>query len=110
MMEYRGYIGKVEVDGNEFYGTVVNLHRDHVDFRGKTIDEVRQAFYDSIDFYLAGCAKDDEDPEKPFSGKFVVRLLPITHRRASTLARIKDQSLNTIVTEAVEEYLSAQGV
>lgn len=110
MMEYRGYIGKVEVDGDEFYGTVVNLHRDHVDFRGKTIDEVRQAFYDSIDFYLAGCAKDGEDPEKPFSGKFVVRLPPITHRRASTLARIKDQSLNTIVAEAVEEYLSAQGV
>lgn len=56
MMEYRGYIGKVEVDGDEFYGMVVNLHRDHVDFRGKTIEEVRQAFYDSIDFYLAGCA------------------------------------------------------
>lgn len=110
MMEYRGYIGKVEVDGDEFYGTVVNLHRDHVDFRGKTIGEVRQAFCDSIDFYLAGCEKDGEDPEKPFSGKFVVRLPPTTHRRASTLARIKDQSLNTIVTEAVEEYLSAQGV
>lgn len=27
MMEYRGYIGKVEVDGEEFYGMVVNLHR-----------------------------------------------------------------------------------
>lgn len=110
MMEYRGYIGKVEGDGDEFYGTVVNLHRDHVDFRGKTIDEIRQAFHDSVDFYLVGCAKDHEEPEEPFSGKFVVRLPPATHRRATTLARMKDQSLNAVVAEAVEEYLSAQGV
>ena len=110
MMEYKGYLGKVDVDGDEFYGTVVNLHRDHVDFRGKTIDEVRQAFHDSVDFYLDGCSKDGEEPEKPFSGKFVVRLSPVTHRRASTLARIKAQSLNVVVVEALEEYLSTQGV
>ena len=78
MMRYKGYLGKVDVDGDEFYGTVVNLHRDHVDFRGKTIDEVQQAFRESIDFYLEGCRKDGEEPEKPFSGRFVVRLSP-TH-------------------------------
>ena len=32
-MEYKGYLSKVAVDGDELYGTVVNLHRDHVDFR-----------------------------------------------------------------------------
>ena len=66
--------------------------------------------HDSVDFYLDGCRKDGEEPEKPFSGKFVVRLSPGTHRRATTLARIKDQSLNVVVVEALEEYLSAQGV
>ena len=68
MMEYRGYLGKVDVDGDQLYGTVVNLHRDHVDFRGATVDEVRQAFHNSVDFYLDGCKKDGEEPEKPFSG------------------------------------------
>jgi len=110
MMEYKGYLGKVDVDGDQLYGTVVNLHRDHVDFRGSTVDEVRQAFHDSVDFYLDGCRKDGEEPEKPFSGKFVVRLSPTTHRRASTLARVKDRSLNAVVVEALEEYLSTQGV
>ena len=43
-MEYKGYLAKVDVEDDEFYGTVVNLHRDHVDFRGRTIDEVRHAF------------------------------------------------------------------
>ena len=92
MMEYKGYLGRV------------------VDFRGRTIDEARQAFRDSVGFCLEGCRKDGEEPEKPFFGKFVVRLSPRAHRRAATLARIKDRSLNVVVVEALEEYLSAQGV
>ena len=68
MMEYKGYLGKVDIDGEELYGTVVNLHRDHVDFRGRTIDEVRQALHDSVDFYLDGCRQDGEEPERPSSG------------------------------------------
>ena len=110
MMEYKGYLGKVDIDGDELYGTVVNLHRDHVDFRGRTIEEARRAFRDSVDFYLDGCSHDGEEPERPFSGRFVVRLPAHTHRRASTLARVKDESLNAVVLEALEEYLSQQGV
>ena len=110
MMEYKGYLGKVDIDGEELYGTVVNLHRDHVDFRGRTIDDVRRAFHESVDFYLDGCRQDGEEPERPFSGRFVVRLPTDTHRRASTLARIKEESLNAVVVEALEDYLSHQGV
>ena len=110
MMEYKGYLGKVDIDGEELYGTIVNLHRDHVDFRGRTIDEVRRAFHESVDFYLDGCRQDGEEPERLFSGRFVLRLPADTHRRASTLARIKDESLNAVVVEAIEEYLSHQGV
>ena len=68
MMEYKGYLGKVDIDGEELYGKVVNLHRDHVDFRGRTIAEVRRAFHESVDFYLDGCRQDGEEPERPSSG------------------------------------------
>ena len=71
MMEYKGYLRKVDVDADQLYGTVVNLHRDHVDFRGATLDEVRQAFHNSVDFYLDGCKKDGEAPQEPFSGKLL---------------------------------------
>ena len=27
MMEYKGYLGKVDIDGDQLYGTIVNLHR-----------------------------------------------------------------------------------
>lgn len=110
MMEYKGYLGKVEVEDDEFYGVVVNLHRDHVDFRGRTIDEVREAFRDSVDFYLKGCEEDGDEPERPFSGRFVVRLPPATHRRASTLSRIENKSLNAVVADAIETYLADRGV
>ena len=110
MMEYKGDLGKVEIEDDEFYGVVVNLHRDHVDFRGRTIDEVREAFRDSVDFYLKGCEEDGEEPERPFSGRFVVRLPPATHRRASTLSRIENRSLNAVVADAIETYLIDRGV
>ena len=68
MIEYKGYVGKIAVDGDELYGTVVNLKRDHVDFRGSTVAELRQAFHDSVDLYLSGCRSDGEEPEKPILG------------------------------------------
>ena len=109
-MQYKGCLGEVDVEDDEFYGVVVNLHRDHVDFRGRTTEEVREAFHDSVDFYLKGCEEDGEEPERPFSGRFVVRLPPATHRRASTLSRIENRSLNAVVADAIETYLADRGV
>ena len=87
MMEYKGYLAKIDIDGEELYGTVVNLHRDHVDFRGRTIDEVRRAFHESVDFYLDGCRQDGEEQERPFSGDSSCGFPPIpTAARAPWLA------------------------
>jgi hypothetical protein len=36
-------------------------------------------------------------PEKPFSGKFVVRIGPRLHRRLAAIAQVKGLSLNTLV-------------
>lgn len=73
-MEYKGYLGKVEIDEDAglFHGEVINV-RDVITFEGKTVKELRQAFRDSVDDYLAFCAKRGEDPEKPFAGKFNTR-------------------------------------
>ena len=78
MIEYKGYLGTVDIDGDGLYGTVANLNRDHVDFRGKTVDDVRTAFQESVDFYLDGCRQDGEEPERP-----VLRRLDRRRRAAS---------------------------
>jgi predicted HicB family RNase H-like nuclease len=99
-MEYKGYVGMVEIDDKVdiFHGEVANL-RDVITFQGRSVDELRQAFVDSIDDYLSWCAERGKTPDKPFSGKFVVRLDPETHREISTAARKSGKSLNAWVTD-----------
>jgi predicted HicB family RNase H-like nuclease len=103
MMEYKGYIGKVEIDDEAeiLHGEVINL-RDVVTFEGRTVEELRRAFQDSIDDYLAFCAERGEEPEKPFSGKFVVRMTPELHRKVYTKAKLADKSLNNWVNDVLE--------
>ena len=102
MMEYKGYIGKVEFDEDAglFHGEVINI-RDVVTFEGRTVEELRQAFEESVEDYLAFCAERDEDPDKPFSGKFVVRLPVELHRKAYIKAKLADKSLNSWVTSVI---------
>ncbi len=105
-MEYKGYSARVEFDdeANIFHGEIINL-RDVVTFKGETVYELRQAFKDSVDDYLEYCAQRGEDPEKPYSGKFVVRVEPELHKRIAIEARKKGTSINSLVSEVLSERL-----
>jgi predicted HicB family RNase H-like nuclease len=50
MMEYKGYMGKVEFDDEAgiFHGEVINT-RDVVTFRVESVKELKKAFRDSVD-------------------------------------------------------------
>lgn len=106
-MEYKGYSAKVEFDevANIFHGEVINL-RDVVTFEGETVDQLRKAFHDSVDDYLEFCGERGEDPEKPFSGKFVVRVEPELHKRLTIEARKRGVSINALVGEALRKTLN----
>jgi len=106
MMEYKGYFAKVEFDddANIFHGEVINL-RDVITFEGETVKEIKQAFQDSVDDYLDFCAKRGENPEKPFSGKFVVRVEPELHKKVTIEARKIGKSLNVWVNDAISKAL-----
>lgn len=102
-MEYKGYIAQIEFDDEAdiFYGEVINL-RDVITFQGKSVDELHQAFRDSVEDYLVFCASRNEEPEKPFSGKFSVRMDPELHRRITMQARMSQKSLNNWINETLE--------
>ncbi|MEW6239172.1 MAG: type II toxin-antitoxin system HicB family antitoxin [Candidatus Omnitrophota bacterium] len=55
-MEYKGYIGIVEYieDAMIFHGEIGGI-RDVVTFQGKSMEELQQAFQDSVDDYLQIC-------------------------------------------------------
>jgi predicted HicB family RNase H-like nuclease len=103
MMEYKGYIGRVEFDNAAgiFHGEVVNT-RDVITFQGTTVDELRTALQDSVDDYLSFCEERGEQPDKPYSGRFVTRVSPALHRKISLAASSAGKSLNAWVAEQLE--------
>ncbi|HEY9900577.1 MAG TPA: type II toxin-antitoxin system HicB family antitoxin [Pantanalinema sp.] len=100
MKPYKGYEAVIDFDDDAglFYGEVLNL-RDVVTFQGTTVEELRQAFRESVDDYLEFCAAEGKEPDKPFSGQFLVRTSPDVHRRISTAAQRAGKSLNAWVAE-----------
>jgi predicted HicB family RNase H-like nuclease len=110
-MKYKGYTGVVEFDeeSSSLYGRVIGL-RDVITFQGESVAEVTQAFHDSVDDYLEFCAKRGRDPEKPFSGQFVLRIDPKLHRAISNAAEERRQSLNSLIESYLEEIFSNLGV
>jgi predicted HicB family RNase H-like nuclease len=104
LLQYKGYLGKVEYDAEAevFFGEVINT-RDVITFQGDCVANLRKSFEESIEDYLALCAERNEEPEKPFSGKVLLRLDPELHRRITIEARKQDLSLNQWLNQVLEK-------
>ena len=102
-MNYQGYQTSVtfEEEADIFHGSVVNT-RDVITFQGRSIDEIRIAFKDSVNEYLKFCAERGREPEKPYSGRIALRIPASLHRTASSAARAEGKSLNSWLAAAVE--------
>lgn len=103
MLTYKGYAGKVDLDTEAavFHGEVLDL-RDVVTFEGRSVEEVERAFRDSIDDYLEMCTERGEEPDRPFSGRLMVRLSPDLHRELYVRARAEGKSLNRWISDRLE--------
>jgi len=100
MMRYKGYIGNVTYDNGAkiFHGEVIGL-KDVITFQGSTVQELEQAFHDSIEDYLIWCKERGERPEKMFSGKLNLRMPSELHARLVMEATQKNMSLNDYINE-----------
>jgi predicted HicB family RNase H-like nuclease len=98
MMRYKGYVGiaSIDMEAGIIRGKVVNV-RDTITFQGETVAQASKAFEESVDDYLEFCASLGEQPEKPFSGKFLVRIAPEVHRDLNAAAQAKGISVNRLV-------------
>jgi predicted HicB family RNase H-like nuclease len=104
MMNYKGYHGTVSFDEEAeiFHGEVTDL-RDVVTFQGRSVDELKTAFQESVDDYLEFCAGRGEKPDKPYSGKFVLRIDPQLHRKLAALSSEEGASLNKWVESKLSQ-------
>lgn len=101
-MTYKGYTAFVEFDSEAkvFHGEVVDLG-DIVIFQSSDAEKLEAEFHRSVDEYLAFCQEIGKQPEKPFSGKFVVRIPKKLHQEAFLSARGRRQSLNSFIAGAI---------
>ncbi len=104
MLNYKGYTGHVAFDDEArlFHGEVLDT-RDVITFQGRSVDEIEGAFRTSVDDYLAFCAERGEKPDKPFSGRLMLRLPKSLHRDVYVSARREGKSLNQFVVERLRQ-------
>ena len=81
----------------------MNLGRDGLTFWGRSVDELRRDFVSVVEEYLAYCVSRGIEPEKPFSGKFLIRVPPELHKAISVAAAAAGTSLNSWVAEVLEK-------
>lgn len=107
-MEYKGYIGSIEFSENDgvFYGKVQGI-RSLISYEGTSAKELVEDFHGAVDEYLATCAEEGTEPEVAYKGSLNVRLGGDLHRRAAIYAISHQQSLNSVIEEAVREKLAA---
>ena len=107
MMKYKGYQAKIEYDDEAkvFHGRVLGI-KDVINFEGDCVEELDKAFKDSVTDYLAFCKERGERPEKPFSGKFEVRIQPELHELLYERAAEEGISINKFVNQVLEQELA----
>lgn len=107
-IEYKGYIARIDVDeeNDAFHGRVINIS-DVVNFKGKSMAELKREFAKSIETYFEFCKDEGDEPEKPFSGRFVLRIDPEVHRAITRAAEREGVSINKWAEQQLE--LAAQG-
>lgn len=103
MLNHKGYTGRAEYDDKSglLHGEVLDL-KDVVTFQGRSVNDLEAAFRDSVDDYLEFCAERGEQPDKPFSGRLMLRLPPELHRKVFVKAQHEGKSLNQWISEWLE--------
>lgn len=109
-MTYREYTARIEFDERDsiFVGRVLGL-RSIISFHGRTVEELRAELASAVDDYLADCQEQGVSPEKPASGKLLLRVPPEIHSKALIKAQATGKSLNQWATEALERAVRADG-
>ncbi|MCA1324111.1 type II toxin-antitoxin system HicB family antitoxin [Herbaspirillum sp. alder98] len=104
-MTYKGYAARIEYseEDESFIGHIAGI-RDVVGFHGDSVSSLKAAFEEAVEDYLATCIKVGRAPQKPYSGKFMLRVAPEVHAYAATMAQARGLSLNAWAAEALARY------
>ena len=94
-MEYKGYKTSMvfDIEDKIIVGRVLDID-DIVSFHGDSIAQFESSFRSAVDGYLDACASLQSAPDKPASGKLMLRVTPQVHAAALKAAARSGLSLN----------------
>lgn len=101
---YKGYAARIEYSEEDdcFIGHIAGIN-DIVGFHACSVVELHRAFEEAVDDYLKTCQKVGRQPQKPYSGKIMLRVSPEIHAKAAMMAQAHGKSLNTWVMELLSK-------
>jgi len=106
ILQYKGYYASLHFSSEDevFYGKLLGID-DLVNFEGASVKELKKAFYEAVDDYLATCKDLGKEPNKTYKGTFNVRISTDLHKAAAVFASIHNISLNDFVKTAIDYTL-----
>lgn len=106
-LTYQGYAARIEFSSEDecFIGHIAGI-KDIIGFHGESVSELRDAFETAVDDYLLTCEKVGKAPQKPYSGKLMLRLPPEIHAAVATAAELSGQSINQWAADALNREAS----
>jgi len=102
ILRHKGYSARIEFDADDriFFGRIAGIE-DGVGFHGEAVAELVAAFEEAVEDYILTCAKVGKKPDKPYSGKMMLRVDPAVHAKAAIAAKLSGKSLNQFGEDAI---------
>ena len=103
-MTYQGYAASIEYSDDDecFVGHIAGI-KDRVGFHGESVTELKNAFQEAVEDYLETCIAVGKEPQKPYSGKLMLRIPPELHASIATAAQVSGQSINQWISSALTQ-------
>ncbi len=104
LLSHKDYLGSVRVSIEDgcLHGKIEFID-DLVTYEGETVQDIRAAFVEAVDFYLADCLARGVKPSTTCKGSFSVRIGEQLHKEAAIAAHRNGISLNEFVKLAIHE-------
>jgi predicted HicB family RNase H-like nuclease len=102
-MQYRGYTASMGFDADDkiIVGRVLDID-DIVTFHGASVAEFETHFHTVVDDYIAACETLGSEPERPASGRLMLRVSPEVHAASLKAAAMSGTSLNRWAEQALK--------
>ena len=101
-MTYSGYTASMVFDADDkiIVGRVLDID-DIISFHGESVADFEANFQSAVDNYIAASRELGSAPEKPASGKLMLRIAPEVHAAALKAAAKSGTSLNKWAEKAL---------